>query len=54
MEKEQTITLDTQAVFQIGDTTIIASACYQEEGQSCFDKIADILREEMGNLVFRR
>lgn len=39
--------LPAQAVFQIGDTTIIAIAHYQEDGKSCTERLVNILREEV-------
>ncbi|MDL2254589.1 hypothetical protein LJC49_11110 [Ruminococcaceae bacterium OttesenSCG-928-I18] len=41
-----TIELEKQAVFQIGDTTIIATAYYQDEGDSCADRLLRVLLEE--------
>lgn len=41
------VELETQAVFQIGDTAIIATAYYQDEGKSCADRLVNILIEEM-------
>lgn len=41
------VELDTQAVFQIGDTTIIAAAYYQEEGKSFADQLVNILIEDV-------
>lgn len=48
MQDSRLIELDKQAVIQVGDTTIIASASYQENGENCFDKIANVLKEEVG------
>lgn len=39
--------LETQAIFHIGDTTIIAAAHYQEKGRSCTESIINILVEEV-------
>lgn len=39
--------LETQAVFQIGDTAIIATAYYQDEGKSCVDRLVNMLVEEV-------
>ena len=41
------VELKTQAVFQIGDTTIIATAHYQDEGKSCADRLVNMLIEEV-------
>ena len=41
------VELETQAVFQIGDTTIIATAHYQDAGKSCADTLVNILVEEV-------
>ena len=47
MNNNQILELDTYACMHIGDTTIIASANYQEDGESCFDKIVSVMKEEL-------
>lgn len=41
------VELETQAIFHIGDTTIIATAHYQDNGKSCADRLMNILIEEV-------
>lgn len=41
------VELETRAVFQIGDTAIIATAYYQDEGKSCADRLVNMLIEEV-------
>lgn len=41
--------LEQQAIFQIGNTTIIATAHYQDEGPSCAQRLVNILVEEVKN-----
>ena len=47
MNSNQVLELDTHACLHIGDTTIIASANYQDDGASCFYKIVGVLKEEL-------
>lgn len=49
MEEDHGIELETEAHLQIGDTTIIASAHYQSDGVSCFDKFVCLLKEKLQN-----
>ena len=41
------VELETQAVFQIGDTAIIATAYYQNRGKSCADRLINLLIEKV-------
>lgn len=39
--------LPTQAVFQIGDTKIIAIAHYQDKGKNCTETLVNLLKNEV-------
>lgn len=47
MPDNRIIKLDEQAVFQVGDTTIIASGHYKDDGEDCFERISNVLKEEI-------